>query len=174
MQQGSVGTADQGKGRVCREVKIGQAGRGKAQGGERPMGTTAYGGNFKERARVNGERPIGTASCRQQYIQASCQPRGATVIYPTFPLSSRGSAGQGATTPLPLPLSFPLPTATRSPAAFFPPGQDEQGEPRGSWAGGKGNTWGGNRAGQTALAKNGAERRRRQRKGRKGKNHCGC
>ena len=31
------------------------------------MGTAAYGGKgFKERAAVSGERPIGTASCRQQ------------------------------------------------------------------------------------------------------------
>ena len=38
------------------------------------MGTAAYGGKgFKERARVSGERPIGAASFRQQYIQASCQ-----------------------------------------------------------------------------------------------------
>ena len=29
----------------------------------------------------------------------------------------------------------PLPTATRSPAALYPPGQDEHGEPRGNWAG---------------------------------------
>ena len=33
---------------------------------------------------------------------------------------------------------------------------------------------GGNRAGQTVLAENGAERRRRQRKGQQGKSHCGC
>ena len=37
------------------------------------MGTAAYGGKgFKERARVSGERPIGAASFRQQYIGASC------------------------------------------------------------------------------------------------------
>ena len=55
-------------------MRIGQAGRGKALGGERPMGTAAYGGNgFAERTtRVSGERPIGTASCRQQYNQALC------------------------------------------------------------------------------------------------------
>ena len=39
------------------------------------MGAAAYGGKgFRERARVSGERPIGAASCRQQYNQASCQP----------------------------------------------------------------------------------------------------
>ena len=41
------------KGRVCREVWIGQAGRGRARGGERPMGA---------------------ASCRQLFTQASCHP----------------------------------------------------------------------------------------------------
>ena len=43
------------------------------------MGAAAHGGKgFKERkqrARVNGERLIGAASCRQQYNQASCPPR---------------------------------------------------------------------------------------------------
>ena len=40
-------------------------------------------------------------------------------------------------------------------------------------AGGKGNTRGGYGA-DTALAENGAERKRRQMIGQKGKNHCGC
>ena len=39
------------------------------------MGTAAIvGKGFNERARVSGERPIGAASFRQQFIQASCQP----------------------------------------------------------------------------------------------------
>ena len=39
------------------------------------MGAPAYSGRgFKERARVSGERPIGAASCGQQYNQTSCQP----------------------------------------------------------------------------------------------------
>ena len=39
------------------------------------MGAAAYGGKgLKERARVSGERPTGTASFRQQYNQASCHP----------------------------------------------------------------------------------------------------
>jgi len=33
----SVGTTDQGKGRVSREARVGQAGRGRAQGGELGM-----------------------------------------------------------------------------------------------------------------------------------------
>ena len=58
---------------MSREVRIGEAGRGRAHGGERPEGAAAYGGKgFKERARVRGERPIGVASRRQQHNQASC------------------------------------------------------------------------------------------------------
>ena len=41
-----------------RKIRIGQEGRGRAQGGEGLMGTAAHEGNgFKERARVSGERP---------------------------------------------------------------------------------------------------------------------
>ena len=65
----------QGKGRVSREVRIGQAGRGRAQGGDRPMGAAAYGGKgFKGRAAVSGERPMGASSCRQQHDEVSCHP----------------------------------------------------------------------------------------------------
>ena len=75
-------------------------------------------------------------------------------------------------TPLPLPFPFcdPIPAVTRSPAALYPPRQDEHGKPRGNWVGGEGNM---GRAETLALAENGAERRRRQRK-QKGQNHCGC
>ena len=75
--RGSVGTAYQGKGRVCKEGRIGQTGRSRALGGggERPMGTTTCGGKrSKERTCASGERPMGAASFRQQSIQASCQP----------------------------------------------------------------------------------------------------
>ena len=45
------------------------------QGGERPMGSAAYGGKgFKGRAAASGDRPMGAARCRQQHNQASCQP----------------------------------------------------------------------------------------------------
>ena len=55
------------------EVRVGQAGKWRAQG--RPMGAATFGGKgFKERVRVSGERPIGATSCRQQYTQATCQP----------------------------------------------------------------------------------------------------
>ena len=71
---GSIGTPSRGKGRVCGEVRIGQARRGRARGAERPKGTAACGGRgFKGRARVSGERPIGAARCRQQHNPASCQ-----------------------------------------------------------------------------------------------------
>ena len=56
-------------------VRIGQAGGGRARGGERPMGVAACGGRgFKGRTRVSGERPIGAARCRQQRNRAACQP----------------------------------------------------------------------------------------------------
>ena len=55
---------------------MGQAVRGRAQGGERPTGTAACGGKgFKGRAAISGERPVGAASCRRQHNQASCPPR---------------------------------------------------------------------------------------------------
>ena len=39
--EGSVGTMGQGKGSVRTGVRVGQAGKGRAQGGERPMSTPA-------------------------------------------------------------------------------------------------------------------------------------
>ena len=46
----------------------------RVQDSERSMGNVAYRGKgFKERARVSDERPIGAASFRQHYIQASYQ-----------------------------------------------------------------------------------------------------
>ena len=66
---GSIATTYQGKGRACREARIGQAGIGRVQGGERPMGTAAYRGNeFKERTRGKDESPIGAASFKQQIM----------------------------------------------------------------------------------------------------------
>ena len=73
--RGSVGTTSQGKGRVNGEVRAGQAFRARAQGGERPMGTAAYGGKgFEGRAAESGERRIGAESCRQQHNLVSCHP----------------------------------------------------------------------------------------------------
>ena len=54
---------------LCREVGIGQTGRGRALGGEGPLGTAAHGGRgFKERTRVSGERPIAATSFRRPSI----------------------------------------------------------------------------------------------------------
>ena len=48
-----------------------QAGIGRAIGGEMPMRPAVYGGKgFKERTRGRGERPIGVASFRRQYIHS--------------------------------------------------------------------------------------------------------
>ena len=70
----SAGTTYQGKERASGEVRTGQGGGWRAQGGERPMGTAARGGKvFKGRAAVSGDWPIGAAGCRQHHIQASCQ-----------------------------------------------------------------------------------------------------
>ena len=93
---GSVGTTDQGKGKgrsVVRpmgtvayrgkgqgkgkgrgEGRLGQGGRGRSKGGEKPMGTTAYGGKGSKGRAANGDRPVGAASCRpDHHTMASCQ-----------------------------------------------------------------------------------------------------
>ena len=80
---GSDGTTYQGKGRVSREIRIGQAGRARSMGA-----AAACGKGSKERARVSGERPIGAASCRQQYNQASCQPSTAPLYKPAASMHS--------------------------------------------------------------------------------------
>ena len=55
--------------------QLGQGGRGRSQGGERPMGTTAYGGKGSKGRAANGDRPVGAASCRRDHhTMASCQP----------------------------------------------------------------------------------------------------
>ena len=99
---GSVGTTDQGKGKgrsVVRpmgtvayrgkgqgkgkgrgEGRLGQGGRGRSKGGEKLMGTTAYGGIGSKGRAANGDRPVGAASCRRDHhTMASCQnpPPGA-------------------------------------------------------------------------------------------------
>ena len=74
------------------EVRIGQGGRGRAQGdgGERPMGTAAcVGKGFKGRAVVSGDRPIGAASCRHQHTQVSCQTPHSSVCHPQPRLCNR-------------------------------------------------------------------------------------
>ena len=58
---GSVGATDQGN--------------GKERSGERPMGTTAYGGKGSKGRAANGDRPIGAAGCRRvQYTMPPPPP----------------------------------------------------------------------------------------------------
>ena len=64
---GPVGATFQGKGRVGREVRIGRAGRGRAQGGERPMGRRlsrerVQGKGTSKRPSANGRRQLQTAT----------------------------------------------------------------------------------------------------------------
>ena len=113
---GSVGTTDQGKGKgrsVVRpmgttayggkgqgkgkgrgEGRLGQGGRGRSKGGEKPMGTTAYGGKGSKGRAVNGDRPVGAASCRRDHhIMASCQ--NPLVACTSSVVSMRGSLPYG-------------------------------------------------------------------------------
>ena len=70
----------QGKGKGRGEGRLGQGGRGRSKGGEKLMGTTAYGGKGSKGRAANGDRPVGAASCRREHhTMASCQnppPRG--------------------------------------------------------------------------------------------------
>ena len=94
---------------------MGQAGRGRAQGGERLMGTAACGRErFTGRAVLNGERPIGATSRRRQYNQVPGHPPPPQTprFLPPSPLlmvlrhmpkpHSRPAPAEG---PFPLPLS---------------------------------------------------------------------
>ena len=141
---GSVGTTDQGKGKgrsVVRpmgttayrgkgqgkgkgrgEGRLGQGGRGRSKGGEKPMGTTADGGKGSKGRAVNGDRPVGAASCRRDHhTMASCQTpppalrerprvRATGVVSATFVRRpredrrprARGTGGPTVRTPAPL------------------------------------------------------------------------
>ena len=55
-------SSETGKG--SREGKIGRGGRGKTHGGEKLMGTAAYGGKGSKGRAANGDWPIGAISCR--------------------------------------------------------------------------------------------------------------
>ena len=57
----------QGKGKGRGEGRLGQGGRGRSKGGEKPMGTTAYGGKGSKGRAANGDRPVGAASCRRDH-----------------------------------------------------------------------------------------------------------
>ena len=68
------GGKGQGKGKARGEGRLGQGGRGRSKGGEKPMGTTAHGGKGSKGRAANGDRPVGAASCRRDHhTMASCQ-----------------------------------------------------------------------------------------------------
>ena len=70
----AYGGKGQGKGKGRGEGRLGQGGRGRSKGGERPMGTTADGGKGSKGRAANGDRPVGAASCRRDHhTMASCQ-----------------------------------------------------------------------------------------------------
>ena len=74
MGTAAYGGKGQGKGNGREEGRLGQGGRGRSKGGEKPMGTTAYGGKGSKGRAVNGDRPVGAASCRRDHhTMASCQ-----------------------------------------------------------------------------------------------------
>ena len=57
----------QGKGKGRGEGRLGQGGRGRSKGGEKLMGTTAYGGEGSKGRAANGDRAVGAASCRRDH-----------------------------------------------------------------------------------------------------------
>ena len=71
---GPVGATDQGKGKGSREGKTGHGGRGRTQGSERPMGTTAYGGKRSKGRAVGGDWPKGAISCRPKHTWRHANP----------------------------------------------------------------------------------------------------
>ena len=73
--------------------RIGQRGRGRTQGGERPMGTAADGGKGSEGRAADGDRPIGVARYRrEQYTKATCQtpPPGPRIVRPADKKKKQG------------------------------------------------------------------------------------
>ena len=74
MGTAAYGGKGQGKGKGRGEGRFGQGGRGRSKGGEKPMGTTAYGGKGSKGRAANGDRPVGAASCRRDHHTiTSCQ-----------------------------------------------------------------------------------------------------
>ena len=87
------------------------------------MGAAACRGRgFKERAGVNGERPSGAVSCRQQHNQASCQPAPPPSRGPAMPV---GSEVQTPSTP-PLNPSYAFEAGSPSQRAT-----EKRGQPQG-------------------------------------------
>ena len=80
-----------------RERRLGQGGRGRPRGGEKPMGTTAYGEKGSKGRAANGDRPVGAANCRrEQHTMVSCRnPLAFPRILSTFLVSVACASGTG-------------------------------------------------------------------------------
>ena len=73
MDTTACGGKGQGKAKGIREGTIGQGGRGR-KGGERSMGTTAYGGKGPKGRAANGNRPFEERLLDQAQARASYTP----------------------------------------------------------------------------------------------------
>ena len=58
----------------CPTPRVGQGGRGRSKGGERPMGTTADGGKGSKGRAANGDQPVGAAGCRREQHTKGVMP----------------------------------------------------------------------------------------------------
>ena len=76
----AYGGKGQGKGKGSREGRIGRGGRGRSQGGERPMGTTADGEKGSKGRAADGDRPVGDRPLQTRTIH-----RGGTPTPPPPP-----------------------------------------------------------------------------------------
>ena len=74
MGTAAYGGKGQGKGKGRGEGRLGHGGRGRSKGGEKPMGTTAYGGKGSKGRAANGGRPIGTARCIRDHHTQGVMP----------------------------------------------------------------------------------------------------
>ena len=104
MGTAAYGGKGQGKGKGRGEGRLGQGGRGRSKGGEKPMGTTAFGGKGSKGRAANGDRPVGSASCRRDHhTVASCQappppPHTHRVRAPRCPCAVHRRGGGGGRT----------------------------------------------------------------------------
>ena len=83
-----------------------QGGRGRSKGGEKPMGTTADGGNRSKGRAANGDRTVGAARCRRDHHTKGVMPNppppraqragGGGGGHSSPPRELRGGSGKGA------------------------------------------------------------------------------
>ena len=108
MGTAGYGGKGQGKGKGRGEGQLGQGGRGRSQGGEKPMGTTADGGKGSKGRAANGDRPVGAAKLQtrssHQRRHAKTPPLQRTAMRPVR--DAAGSPG-AASAACPVPLSPP-------------------------------------------------------------------